>query len=144
MSAFLFDLPVLPKGFRFPRSYLELAASGRWPDITPWEFLAADMARSLNYYGAVLQRYRQSPLIPFAIIADKTGLHNDGYVTLALFDGSDVDGDPRVRILDYAKPSKTPWDNLAYQNFEAWLEDAKVESADYKSERAEADAPDRE
>ncbi|MFB2562994.1 hypothetical protein [Rhizobium sp. IMFF44] len=143
MSAFLFDLPILPKDFRFPDSYTGLVRNGELPDITPWEFLAGDMGRSLSYYGSMLQRYKQLPLIPFAIIADGTGFHNDGYVTLALFDGSDVHGEPRVRIFDYATPKKSPWDNIAYQNFEAWLEAAKAESADHKLECADVDATDQ-
>lgn len=82
----------------------------------------------------MLEKFKEAPLVPFAIICDQTGLYNDDYVTLALFDGSDQSASPRVRIYDYGTPKKSPWDRLSYDNFEAWLEAAKEESADYKSE----------
>jgi hypothetical protein len=77
------------------------------------------------------------------ITKPKTGLNhhaNQHDVTLALFDGNDVHGEPRVRIFDFATPKKSAWDNIAYENFEARLEAAKAESADCKSEHAEVDA----
>lgn len=134
MKTFLFDLPILPEGFAFPASYRRLVENDAWPDIEPWQCLAKDMPKSLSYYGSMLQKFKEAPLVPFAIICDPSGAYNDGYVTLALFDGSDQGTNPRVRIYDYGTPKKSPWDNLSYDNFEAWLEAAKEESADYKSE----------
>ncbi|ACM27504.1 hypothetical protein G6M87_15380 [Rhizobium rhizogenes] len=146
MKKFLFESPILPDGFRFPETYRQLVESNSRPDIEPWTWLADNMPQSLSYYGAMLEKFKEGPLVPFAIICDETGLHNDGYVTLALgyvtlalFDGSDISDSPRVRIYDYSNPKKGPWDNLRYNDFEEWLVAAREESADYKTQRAEID-----
>ncbi|MGY5777331.1 hypothetical protein [Rhizobium sp. LEGMi135b] len=141
MKPFLFDQPLLPSGFHFPASYLALVTPQTLPDIQPWEFLAGNMAASLSYYGFALERFAEAALIPFAMIRDKTGLDNDGYVTLAFFYGSSLADQPRVHIYDFARPKLSPWDNLSYESFDAWLEAAKEESAEYKAMRAEADGP---
>jgi len=139
VKKFLFESPILPDGFRFPETYRQLVESNSRPDIEPWTWLADNMPQSLSYYGAMLEKFKEGPLVPFAIICDETGLHNDGYVTLALFDGSDISDSPRVRIYDYSNPKKGPWDNLSYNDFEEWLVAAREESADYKTQRAEID-----
>ncbi|GKX61435.1 hypothetical protein SOASR032_00040 [Pragia fontium] len=94
---------------------------------------------SLSYYGSLLVKYRDHPLIPFAIANDQSGLFNDGYVILACFDGSDRSGDPRVYFHDYGYRGEDPaWDKrYNLDNFSAWLESAKEESAQYKEEPAE-------
>jgi hypothetical protein len=98
------------------------------------------MAASLSYYGGMLLKFPGRPLIPFAIVSDASGLYNDGLVVLACFDGSDISGQPPIRIYDYSTPKKSPWDNLSYTNFVDWIEAAKKESARYKAERAEIES----
>ena len=100
MKPFLFREPILPDGFRFPDEYEQLARNGNWPDIEPWSFLAEDMPMSLSYYGEMLRKFPETPLIPFAFISDESGLYNDGYIVLACFDGGDLSGHPKVRIYD--------------------------------------------
>lgn len=139
MKSFLYKGNLLPDGFEFPANYEKLAEEGGWPDIEPWYFLALDMPTSLSYYGNMLLKFPESPLIPFAKINDESGLYNDGFVVVACFDGSDQNGQPKVRIYDYGRPTKSPWDNLSYPNFDAWLEAAKNESSRYKIEKNELD-----
>ena len=135
---FLYDLPILPIGFRFPKNYVELAQGQAFPDLDPWTFLFLDMPSSLNYYGAMLQRYPDKPIIPFAIANDETGFWNDGYVILACFDGDDRGGDPKVYFHDYGSPENVDWaDRYSLLNFSEWLLVAREESARYKLECAE-------
>lgn len=137
---YLYDSPILPTEFRFPKDYLDLAHRPDIPDLEPWEFLFLNMPSSLNYYGAMLQKYPDKPLIPFAIIDDKSGLYNGGYVVLACFDGDDNSGDPKVYFHDYSNPKRVDWaDRHALPNFSEWLRVAGEESARYKLERAEED-----
>lgn len=48
---FLYEQPILPKGFSFPNSYVELAKNGLIDNLEPWLLLYNDMATSLSYYG---------------------------------------------------------------------------------------------
>lgn len=133
MNAFLYDSPILPSGFRLAQTYVDLAVKNLLPDLSPWRFLAGDMATSLSYYGSLLQKFPGKTLVPFAIIQDESGIYNDGWVVLACFDGEDKSGDPAVLIYDYFKPKIKPWENKSYNNFTAWLEAARRESDGYQS-----------
>jgi len=137
MKAFLYDLPILPNGFKFPIDYLDMVLADDFVDIEPWRFLSKDMATSLFYYSSMLLKFSGAALVPFAIIQDESGLYNDGWVVLACFDGDGKDGSSCVRIYDYSKPKLSPWGNLAYSGFSEWLSAAKEESSRYKAERIE-------
>lgn len=141
MSAlFLYDSPILPAGFSFPESYLALAHSKRIPCLDPWHFLFSSMPSSLNYYGAMLLKYPDKPLIPFAIINEKSGLYNDGYVVLACFDGDDKSGNPKVYFHDYSHTKQVSWaDRYCLLNFAEWIHVAKEESARFTAERDDDD-----
>ena len=134
MKPFLYELPILPDDFQFPTDYLDVVSSGEI-DISPWQFLAKDMARSLFYYGSMLLKFSERALVPFAIIQDESGVYNDGWVVLACFEEG-VGGDPVVRLYDYSRPKSSPWDNFSYSGFSEWLSAANKESARYKVERA--------
>ncbi|MEJ7804956.1 MAG: hypothetical protein WKG03_03420 [Telluria sp.] len=139
-ALFLYDSPILPDRFKFPGNYLELATGHGVPCLEPWNFLFLDMPSSLKYYGAMLQKYPDKPLIPFAIIDDRSGLYNDGYVVLACFDGDDKSGDPKVYFHDYSKSKRANWDErYSLPNFGEWLRVAEGESARYMAERVEED-----
>src|ERR1700757_3263083 len=103
---FFYNLPILPVGFTFPKSYLQLAEGNAIPDLEPWNFLFQNIPASLNYYGAMLQKYPDKPLVPFAFIDDQSGFYNGGYVVLACFDGDDISGDPKVYFHDYSNPKR--------------------------------------
>jgi hypothetical protein len=137
VKPFLFDAPILPAGFKFPAEYLAIAMADTWPEIDPWRFLARDMPMSLSYYGEMLLKFPNKPLIPFAFTRDETGLFNDGFIVLACFDWNVAEARPgtRVRIFDFATPAKTPWDNHAYDDFNSWLRAAKDESIRFKAAR---------
>lgn len=142
MKPFFYKTPIIPTGFSFPRTYESMVTSGSWPQIEPWVPLATDMPSSLYYYGAMLSKFQDAPLIPFAIVCDESGFYNDGYVVLACFDGSEVSGEPKVRIYDYGKPKISPWENMSYPSFLAWLEAAKKESGLYQAQRKEFERED--
>ncbi len=133
MEPFFYKSPIIPCGFVFPRSYIDVVESESWPQIEPWTLLAADMPSSLFYYGSMLLKFKDCPLVPFSIIRDESGFYNDGYVILACFDGSVLTGEPIVRIYDYGKPKVSPWTNLSYPSFSVWLEAAKMESKLYRA-----------
>src|SRR5262245_24255595 len=131
---YLFDGPILPKGFAFPLGYLELARSQAPPDYAPWHFLFADLPASLSYLGAMLQKFPDKPLVPFAIIDDQSGTYNGGWVVLALFDGDDGSGNPGVYLFDYSKPPKGRSQLESFKDFDAWLAYAKDESRRYNDD----------
>lgn len=141
MSAlFLYDTPILPAGFSFPKSYLAMAQSQSIPCLDPWNFLFSSMPSTLNYYGAMLLKYPDKPLVPFAIIDDKSGLYNGGYVVLACFDGDDKSGDPKVYFHDYSNTKRVSWaDRYCLPHFAEWLRVAEEESARFIAERDEDD-----
>ncbi|OZI35314.1 hypothetical protein CEG14_09435 [Bordetella genomosp. 1] len=134
MKPFLYQTPILPEGFVWPQAYLALVQSGAWPDLAPWQFLARDMARTLSTYGALLLKFPGRPLVPFAEIDDPSGFYNDGYPVVACFDGREP---AVVRIFDYGRPKQTPWDNLSYPDFDAWMAAAREESLRYKADLSE-------
>lgn len=137
-NPFFYDSPILPAGFFFPKGYLRLAQEHDIADLEPWRPLFLDIPKSLNYYGAMLEKYPDKPLVPFAIIDDQSGFYNGGYVVLACFDGDDKTGDPKVYFHDYSNPKRSDWrDRYSLTNFTEWLQVAKEESARYKTERAE-------
>jgi len=53
-EAFLYDLLILPNGFKFPIDYLNVALADEVLDIEPWWLLSKDMATSLFYYSSML------------------------------------------------------------------------------------------
>lgn len=107
---------MLPKGFKYPESYLKLSKSTDTiiPDKElgfPWGF------DSYGTQGAELSyKYRNSylsdafNLIPFAHC----------YEWGAYFDGSDCSGDPRVIVIDR---NELPFHDFR-NNFDDWLADA--------------------
>lgn len=135
---FFYDPTILPQNFNFPKNYFQLVQGCEIPDLEPWRFLCFDMPRSLNYYGAMLQKYPDKPLVPFAIIDDQSGSYNDGYVVLACFDGDDKNGDPKIYFHDYSNPKKVDWsDRYSVANFNEWLRIAQEDSSRYRAERDE-------
>jgi hypothetical protein len=59
MKTFLYDLPILPNGFKFPVDYLDMVLADGFVDIEPWRFLSKDMATSLFYYSSMLLRFSE-------------------------------------------------------------------------------------
>lgn len=139
MRPYLFSGSIIPDEFIFPLEFLECIKGLSAINIQPWKFLADDMALSLYYFSALLLKYPESKLIPFAICSDASGLYNDGYVVLACFDAADIQKQPPVRIYDYSAPAVSPWDNLSFANFSEWFKAAKKESEEYQKLLLESD-----
>lgn len=132
---FLYETPLLPEGFRLPAAYLSLARLGQPMDLDPWQLMFSSMPLALTYYGAMLQRYPDKPLVPFALVNDESGLYNDGYVVLACFDGDDQTGDPMVYFHDYSIRSYPDWpERYSLRNFDEWMSMATAESEQYKAD----------
>lgn len=138
MQAFIFGDPIIPQDFNLPENYISLVKNHTLPEIEPWSFLSYDMGASLYYYGSLLIKYPEQPLLPFAIIHDKTGFYNKGMVVLACFDTTDHSKNPSIRSYDFSKPNLSPWENIHYDDFNDWLKAAKIESQHYKIDKAEA------
>lgn len=138
---FLFDEPLLPDGFEFPKRYIEFAQKNSWPDLEPWSFLALNKTDYLSYFGLLLLEFPDAKLIPFALINDQSGLYNDGWIVLACFDASKLK-EPCVRIYDGEHPKNTPWDNFSYPDFDTWLISAEKESVRYKLDKTESEQDD--
>ena len=138
MHPFMFDGSIIPRGFHLPQDYIDLLTKENLTEIEPWNFLAHDMGASLYYYGSLLIKYPEQPLLPFAMIHDVTGFYNNGMIVLACFDTTDLSHNPCVRSYDFSKPNLSPWENIFYDDFNDWLKAAKIESHHYKIDKAEA------
>ena len=142
IKPFLFNEPLLPAEFKFPKKYMDLIEDGLWMDLEPWSFLAASKPLSLSYYGDMLLKFPKVTLIPFAYISDISGLCNDGWEVLACFDSSSTQIEPCVIIYDYSCPENSLWDNFYYETFNDWVAAAQKESIQFKAERAKIESKD--
>lgn len=138
MHPFIYDGSIIPQGFKLPQIYIDLVIKNNLPEIEPWYFLSYDMGLSLHYYGSLMMKYPDQPLLPFAMIHDKSGFYNKGKIVLACFDSTDRSKNPCVRSYDFSKPDQSPWENIFYDDFNDWLHAAKIESHHYKIDQAEA------
>lgn len=62
-NSFFYDSPILPSGFNFPKSYLELVQSHTIPDLNPWKFFFLNMPGLLSYYIAKTLRATNHELV---------------------------------------------------------------------------------
>ncbi len=138
MHPFIYDGSIIPQGFKLPQSYIDLVTQKILPEIEPWFFLSYDIGSTLHYYGSLLIKYPDQPLLPFAMIHDKSGFYNKGMIVLACFDTTDRSNNPCVRSYDFSTPDQSPWENICYDDFNDWLHAAKIESHHYKIDQAEA------
>lgn len=125
MKPYLFEDNQLPEKFSFPDSYLNLVSQEEIPYLEPWWFISEFKEDADFWFEEIAKQYPTRKLIPFA----KAGSSDD----IACFDGSDISGNPKVfYVHTFASPG---WEDRGYEeNFDAWLEKAKAESAQYKAE----------
>lgn len=123
-SDYLFEDRALPAGFVFPQKYL-LLLKGGLPDIEPWWWLAPHRDSSIYWMEKLREQFPQRLLVPFA----KDGGSDD----VACFDGADSPGSPKILLIHaFCAPG---WELRGeYRNFDAWLEVALQEAADFKSD----------
>lgn len=106
---------LLPKHFRYPKSYIEFAHASQMPDfkmpnLGPWHFF-------YNYldfhFNGLKERYPKRMLVPFARRSDTDDV--------SCFDAGEISDDPKVRqIHDWASPG---WEYRGWcMNFLEWLE----------------------
>jgi hypothetical protein len=124
MQRYLYEEHALPKGFRFPRSFLAFIEQELVPDLCPWRFLCFSPKDADGWYLAVKRMYPDRSLVPFA--------HWINSDDIACFDGAPAD-DPLVHYVHaYASPG---WEDRGHvSGFEEWLAAAKRQSAESTEE----------
>lgn len=123
MAAYLFEDDDLPEGFRFPASFLRLMAATPIPYYQPWWFLTAYRDEAREWLQALREDYPSRVLIPFA----KYGSEAE----IACFDGADLSGNPVVCYVGAdMKPGQEDHGRAA--DFDAWLQDAKLEFQEFQ------------
>lgn len=125
MANYLFSSESTPKGFKYPKPFLEFVAQDPIPDLDPW-WLLCEYKESADFWLAELGRqYPNRPLVPFAKMADSDDV--------ACFDASRPSEDAMVYYVHaYASPG---WEDRGHvSNFAEWLSAAERESAVHKAE----------
>lgn len=136
IQSFLYDTPLLPEKFKLSEEYVQLAKDKECINLEPWQLLFYNKPLAIMYYGAMLLRYTDKPLIPFAVANDQSGIYNEGYVVLACFDGDDESGNPKVYFHDYSLKAYPKWSERYFlKDFSAWFEMAVAESKAYRAEQ---------
>ncbi len=88
MTHHVFDSKLLPKGFKFPKSFSQLMRDPTATRIGPWWFLHR-YPESANFWLEELrEEYPSRSLVPFA----KFSVFDD----IACFNGADTSGDPKI------------------------------------------------
>ena len=128
MTRYLYDPAELPKGFRFPESFLTFVDQVTHPDLHPWQFFFTSKKDADGWLLAVKRLYPDRKLVPIA--------HWMNSDDIACFDGSGLSDDPEVYFVHaYASPG---WEHRGQAaNFSEWLVEAAEQSAAWKKENAE-------
>ncbi|EMB3081996.1 SMI1/KNR4 family protein [Providencia rettgeri] len=127
MSCYIYSLDELPKGFKFPRTFLEIINQEVILDLDPWWFLCEFEKFAKYWLLEMKNQYPTRKLIPFAKLS-----YSDDIVC---FDGDDTSGDPKVFYVHAF--ASAGWEDRGYtDNFTEWLKIARLESARYKAEQA--------
>ncbi len=126
MVHYLYSKEILPSGFIYPSSFLEIFSKKEVPDLDPWWFLYEFEELSKEWFFLIKKQYPTRKLIPFA----KASNNDD----IACFDGDDNSGDPKIFIIhSFASPG---WeDRGCIKNFNEWLKLTQEKSIQYKLER---------
>jgi hypothetical protein len=115
----LYEQSQLPNGFNYPSRLVDVAGSDAFNALYPWWFIDAKSQAGSLFVGFIEERN----LVPFA----KTDLEDD----IALFDGSDRSGNPKVVMV-----CSTPERSYAYPDFDAWLAAAIADARRYGTRKA--------
>jgi hypothetical protein len=126
----------LPEGFRYAAAFLQMMSHPEPADPDPWWCLVDTPERPRKWLKMAREDYPSRVLIPFA--------KYESYEEAACFDGTDRSGDPKVHIVHFgASPGQEHAGSFA--NFDAWLDQAKRDAAEWKAEReADEDEADEE
>lgn len=101
-------------------------------ELWPWRPLDICSDTAYRYSVMLHERFPDIKALPFGWINDESGLYNDGWVVLALFDLNRQD--ERVMIYD-CQTKKSPLINFFYASFEDWLESAEKEAKECQNYR---------
>ena len=118
----------ISKDFQFPAGFETEIRQHPLPDYYPWFYLCK-FPEDISYWiTQAKEQYPDRNIIPFA----KYEPTDD----VVCFDGDDQSGDPKVHIVHFF--ASAGWEDFgSYDNFEAWLESAKQDSAEYMRLEAE-------
>src|SRR5262245_21626115 len=110
MKRYVVSAELLPHGFQYPASFLELLG-GELPDLDPWYFLCESRKLVDGWMGDIRGLYPSRKLVPFA----KWSASDD----IACFDASSASQDPIVHYVHaYASPGWEDRGNVV--NFLEW------------------------
>jgi len=122
---------VLPKGFKYPKSFLQLIDIENIKDVPYPEpiYFLGEFPKSVKQWDKnIKKQYPTRILVPFA--------KNENTDDVFCFDGTDTSGNPKVYIVHtFASPG---WeDRGSYKNFDEWYEDIQEFSREYNKENDE-------
>ncbi len=116
-----YNSDLLPKGFRYPTSYLECVEADDLQEKSNWWFPSEEFGHAKSEWGVRLHwkergwRYLADiDPIPFARNGDLA----------AFFDGADHSGDPKIVVVDLGNRENS----YKLENFDAWLQQARGDS----------------
>ncbi len=122
---------VLPKDFKYPKSFLDLIDVENIKDLPypkPYYFLGefSEHLRAKN--KSIKKQYPKRVLVPFA--------EDEGSDDVFCFDGTDTSGNPKVyQVHTFASEG---WEDRGYwDSFDDWYEDIKQISQEFKEEMEE-------
>lgn len=124
---------ILPKGFKYPESFLKIVNVKNIKDVPypePYYFLG-EFPDSLRTWDKVIKKqYPKRVLIPFA--------KDENTDDVFCFDGTDTSGNPKVyQVHTYASEG---WEDRGYwDSFDDWYEEIKQISDEYKKEMEEGE-----
>ena len=128
MGIYLYAKAELPDDFKYPVAYTDLMSLEVIPDLEPWSFICEFKESASFWMSELKKQYPTRKIVPFA----KLNYSDD----IACFDGEDISGDPKVYYVHAF--ASAGWEYRGYtDSFAEWLKIARLESASYKSERAE-------
>lgn len=117
MIRYLYPSNMLPPGFRYPASFVDLVSRAEIPTVSSWWFLCANQELADSWLRIVREWYPTRSLVPFA----KDSASDD----IACFDGSDLSDDPIVHWVHTF--CEAPYeDRGSVKNFDAWIEEAQA------------------
>lgn len=111
-----FSEDILPRGFRYPESYLAHAAAMDYPRHFLWWFNDSSSGRDLDWDFRL--HWRSEGWSALADIDPIPFARNGDFA--AYFDGNDHSGDPKVVVVDLGNKVY----GREYANFDAWLDQA--------------------
>lgn len=115
----------LPKGFKFPSSFIDFIKNNQSVDLTPWWFFHTREGAFDIWLEDIRNQYPKRQLVPFAMVN-----YSDD---IACFDASIESTDDPIVFYVHVFASPGWEDRGSVPNFNEWLEQALQEAQEYQS-----------